>query len=91
MQASEFEQRLSEWGKWKCEGRKRTGKGNFIRCNGTTPHSCSFVFDPPIAYTIHRLLPRYDTVEQQRMRNYSNQGGEGYFRKYLVPRGKGPK
>jgi len=49
------------------------------------------VFEPPIVYTIHRLLPRYDTVEQQRMRNYSNQSGEGYFKKYLVPRGKGPK
>jgi len=91
MQASEFEQIMSQWGKWHCVGKKKTGKGNYIRCNGTTPHSCRFVFEPPIVYTIHRLLPRYSTTEQQRMRNYSNQSGEGYFKKYLVPRGKGPK
>mgnify|MGYP003652188772 FL=1 len=91
MLQEKFDSILAGLGKWSCVGKKQTGQGNFTRCSGIPPHSCRFIFMPAIRYITHRLLPQFPTAEQQRWRNYSNEKGEGYFKRYTVPRGKGPK
>tara|TARA_Y100000004_G_C8910650_1_gene410779 strand:+ start:319 stop:591 length:273 start_codon:yes stop_codon:yes gene_type:complete len=81
--SKQFKEKIYLYGQYTCETNKKQGKGHLKRCDNDN-HTCEFILTNRIRRQIHKIPPRFSTWEQRRMRAYSSQAGEGYFKKYEV-------